>query len=122
MFNRLLRVGLLTLAVGCGKSPSPPTVAPEPSTPSAEAATTAPQAPDAGSEPQPPATTVDASQIPTLLAELTQVVRRYGAEQRRAPKTLDELVAQGYLTSIPEAPAGMKFAINARLEVILADR
>jgi hypothetical protein len=50
------------------------------------------------------------------------VVRRFAAEQRKAPKTLDELVAAGYLSQVPEAPAGKQFAINQKLEVYLAKR
>ncbi len=56
------------------------------------------------------------------LAELTQLVRRYAAEQRHAPKTLDELVTAGYLSQLPEAPAGKKFAISPKLEVYLVKR
>ncbi len=63
-----------------------------------------------------------ASAQETQLAELTQLVRRYAAEQRRAPKSLDELVTAGYLPQLPEAPAGKKFAISPKLEVYLAKR
>ncbi|MHB8522406.1 MAG: hypothetical protein ACYDH9_16825 [Limisphaerales bacterium] len=59
---------------------------------------------------------------PAVLAELTQLVRKYGAEQRQAPNSLDDLVTKGYLTSVPPAPNGKRFAINKRLEVYLADR
>jgi len=62
------------------------------------------------------------AELTTVLTELTQVVRRYAAEQRRAPKTLDELVTAGYLSQLPEAPTGKKFAINPKLEVYLAKR
>ncbi len=57
-----------------------------------------------------------------LLAELTQAVRKYSAEQRQVPQSLDELVAKGYLTTVPPAPSGKKFAISKKLEVYLADR
>jgi hypothetical protein len=60
--------------------------------------------------------------VTAQLAQLTQTVRKYGVEQRRAPKNLDELVAAGYLSSIPLAPSGKKFAINKNLEVYLAPR
>lgn len=56
------------------------------------------------------------------LFELTQAVRRYGLEQRRAPKTLEEVAAAGYLKALPEAPQGKKFAINSKLEVYIANR
>ena len=64
---------------------------------------------------------VDANQVATTLAELTQVVRKYGAEKQRVPKDLNEIVAAGYLPSVPSAPAGKKFAINKQMEVYLAD-
>jgi hypothetical protein len=65
--------------------------------------------------------TLDANQVAAMLAELTQVVRKYGAEKQRVPKDLNEIVAAGYLPSVPSAPAGKKFAINKQMEVYLAD-
>lgn len=55
--------------------------------------------------------------LAAVTAELTQTVRKFGAEQRRVPKSLEELVAHGYLSRLPEAPPGRKFAINKNLEV-----
>jgi hypothetical protein len=57
-----------------------------------------------------------------MLSELTQAVRRYAAEQRKAPTSLDEVVAEHYLPAIPQAPAGKRFAIDKKLQVYLADR
>ena len=57
-----------------------------------------------------------------VLNELTQVVRKYSVEQRRAPKSFDEIVGAGYLDRVPEAPSGKRFAINKNLQVYLADR
>jgi hypothetical protein len=98
MLARIVLIGLVATGAGCGKpsSSAPPT--PEP----------LPQA------------AADEAELTAALGELTQVVRRFAAEQRRAPKTLDELVAQGYLSRVPEPPAGKKFAINKKLEVYLA--
>ncbi|MBU6400874.1 MAG: hypothetical protein KGS61_11190 [Verrucomicrobia bacterium] len=62
----------------------------------------------------------DAATAATL-AELTQVVRQYGAEQRQVPSSLDDLVARGYLKTVPAAPKGKRFAINKRLEVFLVE-
>lgn len=59
------------------------------------------------------------SDTAAVLARLTRAVRRYGLEQRRAPRTLDEVVAAGYLGAVPIAPAGKRFAINENLEVYL---
>jgi hypothetical protein len=52
---------------------------------------------------------------PTL-AELTQAVRKYSAEQRRAPESLNELVSAGYLNQLPSAP-GKRFFIDKDLKV-----
>ncbi len=62
------------------------------------------------------------AQIAATLGELTQAVRKYGAEQRSVPKTLEELVAKGYLSRIPPAPAGKGFAIDKNLQVYLVNR
>ena len=64
----------------------------------------------------------DRARIDLALNELTQAVRKYAVEQRRAPLTLDELVTNGYLAAIPSTPAGKKFAINKNLQVYLANR
>lgn len=61
--------------------------------------------------------------ISATLARLTQAVRRFGVERRKAPGTLDEVVAAGYLSGLPAAPAGKKFVIDQEhLQVVLADR
>ena len=55
-----------------------------------------------------------------VLAQLTQLLRRFSAEHRQVPKSLNELVTAGYLTALPPAPAGKQFAIEPkRLEVVL---
>ena len=56
---------------------------------------------------------------PVEIDQLTQALRKYAVEQGRAPTTLDELVAKGYLAAIPSAPAGKKFAIDKNLRVYL---
>jgi len=85
----------LAFLIGCGKQKTP-------SPPGAEAVST-----------------VD--QVSTVLTELTQLVRKYSVEQRKAPKSLDELVAKGYLDSVPQAPNGKRFAINKDLQVYLSE-
>jgi hypothetical protein len=46
-----------------------------------------------------------------MLAQMTQVLRRFSVEHRQVPKSLNDLVAAGYLTALPAAPAGKQFAI-----------
>jgi hypothetical protein len=53
------------------------------------------------------------------LDRLTQAVRKYAAEMRTAPKSLDELVAAGYLPEAPVAPPGKKYVIDQQLRVRL---
>src|SRR5437762_12629168 len=105
MSARLVAACLLAICIGCGKpsasSPSPARSTADNAIASADSAAAA------------------EAQIAATLNELTQAVRRYGAEQRRVPKTLDELVANGYLSSVPQAPAGKRFAIDKNLQVYL---
>ena len=59
---------------------------------------------------------------PSQLVALTQAVRKYGAEQRQAPQTLEEVVAKGYLDQTPSPPPGKRFLINKQLEVVVVNR
>jgi hypothetical protein len=120
MLGRLLVACVLACWVGCGKQPAaspsateptPARAAPSPTIlrpePAAAAAATAP---------------ADPTQTAALLRELTQAVRKYSVEQRRAPKGLEELSAQGYLRQVPAAPSGKKFVITKNLQVELVNR
>ena len=64
---------------------------------------------------------IGSADMTATLAELTQVVRKYGMEKQKVPKDLNELVAAGYIPQVPAAPAGKKFAIDAKMQVYLAD-
>ncbi len=57
---------------------------------------------------------VEQPDVGAVLKELTQALRRYSAEKREVPASLDALVAAGYLQAIPQAPGGKTFAIDAR--------
>jgi hypothetical protein len=106
MSTRLaIACSVVALCFGCGKQGS----------------SVAPGAPSvaAPAEGAPAGTTAD--QIAALLVELTQTARRYAAEQQRVPKTVDELVGNGYLNALPQAPPGKRFAISQNLQVYLAD-
>jgi hypothetical protein len=94
MLARVLMAFLGVFLVGCGK----------------------PAAPSAATSPP------DQAQIDAVVNDLTHAVRKYAVEQRRAPKALDELVANGYLARLPSAPAGKKFAIDKNLQVYLANQ
>jgi hypothetical protein len=48
------------------------------------------------------------------------MLRKFSAEQRRVPASLDELVAAGYLQNVPSLPSGKEFGIDPKnLQVIL---
>ena len=83
---------------GCGKKPA--AASPPQNSPSANVA---------ASESDPSKT----------LDRLTQAVRKYAAETRSEPKSLNDLVAAGYLSELPEPPAGKKFVIDGNLRVQL---
>jgi hypothetical protein len=117
MFARLLIAGLLSIGVGCQRQAPPSTAEPaaegvaSPEDPSPDPTRTSPSA-----------TALEDAQMAAVLGELTQAVRKYSVERRRVPKTLDELVVNGYLTRLPEAPEGKKFAISKDLQVQLVRR
>jgi hypothetical protein len=46
------------------------------------------------------------------LAPIQQAIQLFRASEDRFPRDLKELVAQQYLTKMPEAPPGMQFAYN----------
>lgn len=114
-------ISLTSLSVGitlaaCSKTPDAST---ETDPPPAGSSATTPSSADPGvSTPA----VADTAAAEALALELTQVARKYAAEKQRAPKSLDEIVAAGYLPSTPVAPAGKKFAIDKNLQVYLADQ
>src|ERR1051326_4704191 len=59
-------------------------------------------------------TTVAEPDLSNVLAELTQTLRRYSAEKRQVPASLDVLVAAGYIQQVPQAPAGKSFAVDQK--------
>src|SRR5262245_61331940 len=118
MSARLLMACLLATWIGCGKRPTSSPPPPEP----AAARDVAPTNPSTGENAPAAMTPVDEAEIAAVLNGLTQAVRKYSVEQRRVPKTLEEVAANGYLSRVPQAPAGKKFAINKDLQVYLANR
>ena len=113
---------------GCGKrshiSPSTP-VSSAPGS-SASISTGAPATSPLAEQAAAPAITAKPASEAELfdaLGELTQVLRKFSAEKQRVPKTLDEVVAGGYLKHLPQAPAGKRFAIKeSSVEVVLMPR
>jgi hypothetical protein len=97
MFHRLLVILAFCLVfTGCGPQASQKSA---PSPDHAEKSSTA-AAPE--------------QDLTAVLSELTQALRKFSAEQRRVPKSLDELVSAGYLAQVPAAPPGKAFVIDTR--------
>jgi len=118
MFARLVAVCFLSALFGCGKPPRPSDTQSEPE-PAAVDAAAQPAVGGRSSNPALQRVGPNETQIATTLAELTQAVRKYSVEQRRAPKTLEEVVADAYLSQLPPPPPGKRFAINKNLQVYL---
>jgi len=120
---RLMPVCLLALLVACGEAPpTAPSPPPPDHAPTTETGVSAADIAVPENAPAAQASSIDPTELAMALTQLTQTVRRYALEQRRAPQTLDELVTAGYLTRVPAAPPGKKFAVDKNLQVYLADR
>jgi hypothetical protein len=106
------------LVAGCGKKAGSPS--PDPAVQSAETALVVqPAAPKV----TPVSVQADAGDTGQMLDQLTKVLRKFCVDNRRVPKTLDEVVAAGYLKQIPPAPAGKKFSIEtSKLQVVLVSQ
>lgn len=60
------------------------------------------------------AAAISETDMSAVLASLTQVLRKYSFERKQLPATVEEIVAAGYLSAMPPAPAGKKFAIDEK--------
>ena len=105
----VLSLGLSVMLVGCGKPAAP---APE-STPSSTFKVTVPVDTNGATQP----ITMSEPDISATLTRLTQTLRRFAAENRRVPKSLDELVSAGYLPELPTPPGGKRFVFDEELRV-----
>ena len=95
----LALAGTILLAAGCGKKPAAQTAAPNAAA---------------------PATADAAADMSAVLAQLTQDLRKYSFEHRHVPASFSELTAAGIQGPIPVAPAGKRFAIDAKtMQVVL---
>jgi len=115
MLARVLGVLALVGLFGCGKSAPPAALGGESPAP----AETIPAPPPPTAAAVPGTAPADEAALAELLVQLTQATRKFAAEQQRVPKSLDEVVAGGYLSRMPSAPPGKTFAITKQLQVEL---
>ena len=118
-FHFVFSILITLLLTACGKQSNTTQTESPQSPPSVADAAAAASAPDLSATAR---AAIDTATAEAKAAELTQIVRKYAAEKQRAPKSFDEIVAAGYLPSIPEAPAGRTFAIDKNLQVYLANK
>ncbi len=113
-------VSMFLLLAGCKRQPSAAAALPASATnnvpPALGLPARQPAPPQAGDSPS------SQKELADTLGELTQAVRKYAADNQTRPKSLQELVAHGYLPKIPSAPPGKKFAINQMLQVYLTNQ
>ena len=105
---------------GCGKSPE--TSRPNPVSTSEPAQGEKTDAAPATEQSAVAATLSNASEaaLNAALGELTQALRKYSFEHQRLPKTLNEVVAAGYVKNMPQAPSGKRFEIDPKtVQVVL---
>lgn len=100
--NQSRIVLLCLLFTACDPKDSPRPADPPPTAPKAETT-------GAATEEK-----TDNSNLASVQDRLTQTLRKFSAEQQRVPKALNELVAAGYLQTIPSAPSGKKWVINPK--------
>lgn len=117
MLARLICLFTAVSLAGCGKSAAP---APAAESRATTNELTAP--PPAAAAPAPDTAPTDEAALNELLGQLTQVARKFAAEQQRVPQSLEELVARGYLSRVPTPPPGRAFVINQQLQVELRRR
>ena len=118
MVQRFLSTCLLVTWVGCGQAPTSSS-APSAAKPEGTDNTGESTVGETSADPTTSAEADAAARTAATLQELTQAVRKYSVEQRRTPKTLEELVTHGYLNQLPDPPAGRQFAISKNLQVVL---
>jgi len=139
MPSRFILVTIFALFLaGCGKNPAKssasPTATSQPAQdqatvdrsaaeqlrPAGSSESENPAAPSAASAATAAAPTgASAAELSATLGELTQALRKYSFEQRRLPKSFSEVVAAGYIKSLPQAPPGRKFDIDAKTDQVV---
>lgn len=132
LYRWLVGGALALQLIGCGKKSSPSATAAPASASNEEglrvpgqvvAQTRVGPPPAANPVPVQPIVIENAGNTTAVLAQLTQALRKFSAEQRRVPQSFSEVIGAGYVGSMPAAPAGKKFAVDRKhLEVVLVNQ
>jgi hypothetical protein len=105
------------LIAGCGKKAGSSSPAPTPETQSAEPA---PAGQSQVSNAPPASVQPVQADTGSMLDKLTWAVRQYCIANHSVPSSLDVVVAAGFITNMPPAPAGKKFSIDPKkIQVVL---
>jgi len=126
VFWLALVLGAAICAAGCGKGKSTgPTTGPTSSLQTTQnlSQPTAPGS-DVNAQPAPVALATNVAAAPNAAPDLTalnQALRGWLMRNRRVPANFEEFAATAGVT-IPPPPAGKKYAITKRMEVVLVDR
>lgn len=118
-----LLLGVAMFFVGCGKKSETPPVTTLPTESQTNQAAVPPAAPGAVAvSPSTPATNVAAApNAGPDLGALNQALRGWLMRNRRVPASFEEFASTAGVT-IPPPPAGKKYAITKRMEVVLVNR
>jgi hypothetical protein len=121
MTTRFIVVGVaILLLAGCGKKPEGASLSSV--TPPAAESTPVNQtsASPAAAPASVPAIQAD---MEPVLGQLTWSVRQYSLANHSVPGSLNVVMAAGYLTNLPPAPTGKKFAIDPKkVQVVLVNQ
>jgi len=122
VFCLLLLASAAVLVAGCGKKSGTPPAGQTPPVQSTQSTTeaTAPVS-TVNSQSPGPATNVAAPNATPDLNALNMALRQWLMRNRRTPANFEEFAATAGVT-IPPPPAGKKYAITKRMEVVLVDR
>jgi hypothetical protein len=135
MTIRLIAIVVVSfLFAGCGKKPDNSSLSPATqSVVEPASGNQSPAAPSTATSTQPvpgdqSSTAPDLAQpaqgdMKSMLDELTWSVRQYCIANHSVPASLDEVAAAGFITNMPTAPAGKKFAIDPKkIQVVLVNQ
>lgn len=61
------------------------------------------------------------AEVTTALSSVNNAVRMFQASEGRAPKSLNELISEGYMPALPALPSGVSYKYDARTGQVSVD-